>query len=194
MAQALLKAWNLDPDKETTSINARQRRVLLGRATGLQVTPDGLSFVWQTKLSQPYDPKWDTASLALAGLDNRMARRELKVINLPNGDYLLKEDGTEIMEVNHKDLYQGVTLVGQPSTALQKRGAELLKLIGRRRKLLSDAWLGATGHQRPGMAKGLPLAEAEAKAAVYGKEIHAFAEPVEVKIELSGRVTTPGKK
>lgn len=49
----------------------------------------------------------------------------------------------------------------------------LLKLIAARRKLLSDAWLTATGHKRPGMAVGKPLAEAEREAAEIGKKIEA---------------------
>jgi hypothetical protein len=49
--------------------------------------------------------------------------------------------------------------------------AELLTLIQTRRKLLSDAWLTATGHQRPGLAAGLPLAEATAQAAMLDARI-----------------------
>jgi len=44
-------------------------------------------------------------------------------------------------------------------------GEQILALVRQREDLMKDAWLTATGHKRPGMAKGLPLAEAEAKAA-----------------------------
>jgi lysophospholipase L1-like esterase len=40
----------------------------------------------------------------------------------------------------------------------------LLKLIRERRKLRMNAWLTATGHRRPGVTPGLPLAEAGAAA------------------------------
>ena len=49
--------------------------------------------------------------------------------------------------------------------------AELLRLIRERRKLLENAWLSATGHKRPGVTPGLPLPEAEAKAAAIGEKI-----------------------
>jgi lysophospholipase L1-like esterase len=52
--------------------------------------------------------------------------------------------------------------------------AELLKLIRTRRKLLCNAWLTATGHTRPGVAAGLPLAEAEAQAAAITEKIRAL--------------------
>lgn len=46
-------------------------------------------------------------------------------------------------------------------------GAEVLKLVQQRERVLKDAWLTHVGHQRPGMGKGKPLAEAEAEAATH---------------------------
>jgi lysophospholipase L1-like esterase len=53
--------------------------------------------------------------------------------------------------------------------------SELLRLVRTRRKLLSDAWLTATGHERPGMAKGLPLDAAAAQSADLEDRIRAHA-------------------
>ena len=50
---------------------------------------------------------------------------------------------------------------------------ELLTLIRERRKLRMNAWLTATGHLRPGVAAGLPLAEAEIRAAALTEKIRA---------------------
>ncbi len=44
-------------------------------------------------------------------------------------------------------------------------GAEMLKLIHQKNRMLSDAWLTDTGHKRPGMKQGLPVPEAQSKAA-----------------------------
>ena len=52
-----------------------------------------------------------------------------------------------------------------------KKVAELRKTIRQRGRILADAWLNDTGHLRPGMAKGLPLDEAQAKAAELEKQI-----------------------
>lgn len=49
--------------------------------------------------------------------------------------------------------------------------APLLKLVRERRKLMMAAWLTATGHQRPGVPTGLPLAEARLKGAAIGEKI-----------------------
>jgi len=181
MAQALLQGWKLEPDVETASVNASQRRILLGRVTELQVMKDVCSFNWATLMRLPFDPKWDAPTLAAAA---GLARREVKVVGLPAGNYLVKLDGAELLELSHKDLSKGFDLMQQPKSSLHLRGAELLKLVGQRRKLLSDAWLTQTGHLRPGMAKGMPMAEAEAKAAELSKQISAYREPTALKLEF----------
>jgi len=61
--------------------------------------------------------------------------------------------------------------------AANPKGAELRKLIHQHVHVLGDAWLSDIGHKRPGVAPGLPLPEAEAKAAeVEGKIRAAVAE------------------
>ncbi len=57
------------------------------------------------------------------------------------------------------------------------RGAELLRLVQQRQRLLKDAWLNAVGHQRPGMNKGMPLVEAEVQASELDARIRALDAP-----------------
>ena len=54
------------------------------------------------------------------------------------------------------------------------RGAEILKLVQQRQRLLKDAWLTHVGHVRPGMNKGKPLPEAEREAAALTSQIQAI--------------------
>ncbi|MBL9213598.1 MAG: SGNH/GDSL hydrolase family protein [Opitutaceae bacterium] len=54
------------------------------------------------------------------------------------------------------------------------RGPEILDLVTRRQTLLRDAWLTATGHQRPGVRAGLPLTEAEAQARAIDVKLAAL--------------------
>ncbi len=69
----------------------------------------------------------------------------------------------------------GASNAASAEALLEKSGgAALLKLAHERQSVLKDAWLTATGHKRPGMAKGLPLAEAQAKAAAIGARIEAL--------------------
>jgi lysophospholipase L1-like esterase len=49
----------------------------------------------------------------------------------------------------------------------------VLPLVESRMRLLRDAYVGAAGHKRPGVGKGLPIAEAESKAAELTAKIRA---------------------
>jgi len=64
---------------------------------------------------------------------------------------------------------------GSPAAMLPPGSEKLLNLIRQKQQTLRDAWLGETGHTRPGVKPGLPLAEAEAKAADLDKQIHEMA-------------------
>ena len=61
------------------------------------------------------------------------------------------------------------------------RGGEILKLIHEKQQLLRDAWLTATGHKRPGLKEGLPLPEAQARAAELDRRIRELAKSAAVE-------------
>jgi hypothetical protein len=84
-------------------------------------------------------------ALALKGWSGRRIAREL-----------LRHWGADAALVN----------ADQPDTLVKAnpRGAEVLKLVQQRERVLKDAWLTHVGHQRPGMGKGKPLPEAEEEA------------------------------
>ncbi len=70
----------------------------------------------------------------------------------------------------------------QAMLAVHPNGPQLLKLIQQRQRMTKDAWLTDVRHLRPGMNKGLPLAEAQAKAAEIETQIRQLT------------ATFPGKK
>ena len=72
-------------------------------------------------------------------------------------------DRPEAMEVLNR--------LRDPSTA-----PDFLKSVRSRGRILVDAWLTKTGHLRPGMKAGLPLEEAQAKAAELTRQIQTQAE------------------
>ncbi|MDB6134837.1 MAG: hypothetical protein JWM59_3080 [Verrucomicrobiales bacterium] len=67
---------------------------------------------------------------------------------------------------------------GTPDTA---GGEGILAAVRRKQSLLSAAWLSGVGHLRPGMAPGLPLAEAQAKAAVLDDEARGLARAAQAR-------------
>lgn len=54
-------------------------------------------------------------------------------------------------------------------------GAAILKLVHEQEESLRDAWLNAAGFKRPGVKRGLPVPEAEARAAELDKQIRELA-------------------
>ena len=56
-------------------------------------------------------------------------------------------------------------------------GREVLGLVTERQAVLKDAWLTATGHKRPGMAKGLPLPEAKKRAQEIDEKMKRLLAP-----------------
>jgi len=48
---------------------------------------------------------------------------------------------------------------------------ELYKLVSKRQAMMKDAWLTYTGHERPGMNKGLAIKEAKKQYREFDREI-----------------------
>ena len=53
---------------------------------------------------------------------------------------------------------------------------EMTRLINQKGSLLHDAWLSHVGHKRPGVAAGLPLEEAQAKASAIEGQLQPLIE------------------
>ena len=111
-------------------------------------------------------------------------------------NFFLASDGVHPGETGHWIIAREIllhlgatdlTAANNPTDLLRSHpeGAALLKLVQQKQRLLKDAWLTDTGHKRPGMNKGAPLPEAQAKAAEIEKQIRALA-------KLPANVPLPG--
>lgn len=92
-------------------------------------------------------------------------------------EFTFAKDGVHYNEAGHR--FAANAILGQLDLV---RPAELnpqaLGLIVQRQNLLRDAWLTHVGHKRPGVKKGLPLDEANEKAAELWKKLsESLAEP-----------------
>jgi lysophospholipase L1-like esterase len=77
-------------------------------------------------------------------------------------------------------LYLGANDVENADTpaamlAVNPHGEEILKLVRQQEQLLRDAWLNNCGFHHPGVKKGRPVPEAEARAAKLDKRIRQLA-------------------
>ncbi|MBI3877220.1 MAG: SGNH/GDSL hydrolase family protein [Verrucomicrobia bacterium] len=119
---------------------------------------------------------WDVADL------HALMNRYLAEQRAKDPKFFLAGDGVHCNETGHWIIAKQILLHlgakdvanfadAKAMLASHPNGDALLKLIQQRQRILKDAWLTETKHTRPGMKTGLPLAEAQAKAAELEKQI-----------------------
>ena len=114
---------------------------------------------WVMKLGMKVDAVIDQRTPVLKHLSTQ--RKE-------NPDFTMSGDGVHFNADCHRILAQSIGKKLFPNDQLEI-AAPVTLLAQRKMLILRDAWLTETGHKRPGVKKGLPLAEAEQKV----KEIDA---------------------
>jgi lysophospholipase L1-like esterase len=101
--------------------------------------------------------------------------------------YRLAPDGVHVNATGHwlmareilrhwgvRDRQVAAAINGEPVLADHPHGLAILKVVQQKQRLLKDAWLTSTGHQRPGMKRGLPLKEAQRRTQGLDAEIDAL--------------------
>ena len=144
----------------------------------------------------PVDPTWDSDSLAMTSAHEYFATLNVRASTTLSPRYDIVQGGKSIGFVAAHELRTGQTDLTQlTSFAPTQQAAELLKLIQRRQRLQGDAWLNEVGHLRPGMSKGVPVADATAQAAELNQQITKLAHPVHLKLDLKSNMEPfPGMK
>lgn len=123
---------------------------------------------------------WDVADLH-SGMSQWLAAKRRS-----DPDFNYTKDGVHPDAAGHwvmaKELllYLGAKDIENAATpsamvASNPHGDEILKLVREKEELLRDAWLNFCGFKRPGVKPGLPVPEAEAKAAELDKQIRDLA-------------------
>ncbi len=186
MAQQIIAALELPSDVGSLKIDGAAAKVLSGNdASVKRDNEDGLLIEWTARLPMPVDPQWDADSLLLEQMRERFNRQRLTATGLTAPRYELRENDKLVETVTAADLQNGLDLTALPKLSTNVRALELLKLIQRRQRLLTDSWLNEIGHKRPGMSKGLPVAEATAQAAPLSEQIAQLAMPSAITLKLT---------
>ena len=87
-------------------------------------------------------------------------------------EYAMSKDGVHMNEEGHRIMAH--TILRAVNVEPVEVPAAVLKKVHERQMLLHHAWLTHTGHTRPGVVAGRPLAEAEAGAKELDAEIAAL--------------------
>ncbi|WP_245877759.1 SGNH/GDSL hydrolase family protein [Spirosoma fluviale] len=132
-------------------------------------------------LEQKTVAKWSVIDLHYPMKTYLEAHRKVDAAFGING-FALATDGVHPGEVGHWIMAKSILLgMGDKAVASAPdlaasvesipNAAQVIKLVAARQSLMKDAWLTATGHKRPGMNVGLPLAEAQTNAAELDAQI-----------------------
>jgi lysophospholipase L1-like esterase len=87
--------------------------------------------------------------------------------------YRLADDGVHANATGHRIMADAMLRAWKVKNGTASD--EIYKLVQERQRIMKDAWLTEVGHARPGMAKGLPIAEAREKSAEIDARIHVLA-------------------
>jgi len=138
----------------------------------------------------PLDLRWELRSVLLEGVHERFCPLKLSIAEAEGGAYRLYADEELVRTADVTELAAGVDLGPDLPPNRAESNARLLALIRQRRAVLTDAWLAATGHDRPGMPVGLPMQEAVSRARQLQEGIRELAAPMALQVRLVREVSS----
>ncbi len=130
-----------------------------------------LSAEWVMKHSMPTDPRWEKNLDTIEKFTERFNRQVLKVMNLVPGKYAVMEGKQKLAVFTHEQLAEGADLTKQ---LVDSHADKIGDLLRKKHQFLDLAWLNDVGYRRPGTPKGIPLADAQKKAAALDAELQAI--------------------
>jgi lysophospholipase L1-like esterase len=128
----------------------------------LKVEQDQLSFTRNDKaLPLPIDARAQ-AALGLAPILKDLSVYEMKITGLPQGDYQVSIDGTEMLRTTANLLAEGMNLSTAPGP-ITEQAERVLELVFKKNNVFFERWRSVQLHQFPGWANG-PEVEAKREA------------------------------
>ncbi|HEU5118808.1 MAG TPA: hypothetical protein VFT74_19605, partial [Isosphaeraceae bacterium] len=149
----------------------------------LAFSTGSVSFLWTSKLPMPVSPKWDSESLELEKVSERLNRYRLSVTGLEEGEYVLKagyeeEPLNEVATATAKELAEGVDLTTLEAFPTVETSLDVLKGLETRNQQIYQAWRKAIagGEDRPLEARP-------------DEELKMLCQPRAVKVEIRRKGT-----
>ncbi|MBN7810208.1 SGNH/GDSL hydrolase family protein [Algoriphagus sp. H41] len=115
-------------------------------------------------VSQRYTKEWKVIDL------HWPMRKALEDQRAKDPDFAFAQDGVHPNEAGHflmaKEVLLGLGENVENANTIEElltdfpEGVKVLQLVQQRQVILRDAWLRQTGHQRPGLAEGMPMEKA----------------------------------
>jgi hypothetical protein len=184
IARALMRTLGFPEEVDAVEIDAVASKVVRGKVSDLHIPDSVIQFTWESRLPMPKDPAWHPSLGEVEQLADRVNRHRLHVNGIKGEKFQLFESEKLLGTVTREQLQVGVDMTGFPDLSTNQRAASLWKEIETRQRILGLAWLTDVGHQRPDTPKGIPLADAQARAATMESAIVAGAAPVKLRLRI----------
>jgi len=186
MAQTLLEAWNAPAVCAEARIDASDLRAETGEVTHLRRDGTALRWSWKSPLPMPMDSRWDTTSIALEKVADRLNRYRLAATRLPAGRYRLIADGKAIATVSRAELENGLNLLDYPAFPTIALSREVLALIQERSRMLYATWRKSIAPPKSADPQGGvgDSVETERQAAEVAAKMRELCRPRNIQIEL----------
>jgi hypothetical protein len=107
------------------------------------------------------------------------------VAGLPAGRHALYEGDRLVGAASADEWKAGVDLGRWPEFGPNRRAVEVGKLLEEKTRVLGLAWLTDVGHKRPDTPKGIPLADAQKKAAEFDRKARELAAAAETRLRIA---------
>lgn len=140
MAQTLLEAWQAPSLVAELVLDAQALSAAGGNVEDFRREGDAWELVWHAPLPLPRDPEWESESVAVERLSERLDRYTLRIDNLPQGDYELSANGAPLGRFSAADLAAGLDLTALRELPSNVQAQEVLRLVRSRRQALYMAW------------------------------------------------------
>jgi lysophospholipase L1-like esterase len=186
MARTLLLAWRAPADCADVRIDARSAKVESGEVRGLKIQRSSLAFAWRTPIPMPIDPDWNSRSVALDRVSERLNRYRLTITHLTQPHYRMfarfadDQKDVDVGVFSEGQLSQGLDLTSVAKFPTVELSQQILSRLKKHRKSTYDRWRAAATASRTTDAP-LDLAPEDTKE--YDA-LRALAKPREVVIRL----------
>lgn len=184
MFRELVRALGLPEDGPAAQVDAAAGTSASPDVKGVKVGLGKLEFTWATRLPFPRESAWNPRLAEVEGAFAGLGQFKLTVTGLPAGKHSLSEGDKLIGTATAEEWKAGVDLGAWRPLSANRRSLEAWKLVKEKTRTLGEAWLTDVGHKRPDTPKGMPLADAQKKAAELDAQARELAKPVGLTLRI----------
>lgn len=146
----------------------------------IAIRRNGATFSFWLPRPMPADPAWSPRVKEVEQFEGRVNRYSLKIEGL-RGFLAMRagnpDDGGRRASIRGDEIANGIDHTELLKLLPDKKANDAWKLIDEKNRIMGPSWLTHVGHKRPDTPKGMPIEEAEKKAAALDQEIRKLCKP-----------------